>query len=152
MIPVDFEKANLTVGKPTDWKEGDCGPVRAWHGLMPLPSGEASHAFTMHYMPSREEEHDMAGGSGLYLTFFCDRLVPHSITTHCPIPDEPIEKPFPENWGLPKEFVDYVVQNVGAASMCWSEQPTGIYDSKAATEIALNMLEKFGAIIQQKKN
>lgn len=53
----------------------------------------------------------------------------------------PDKKPF-EFDELDADLASYVFQALGAASMCWEERPTGIFESTRAKEIGEKLLEK----------
>lgn len=42
----------------------------------------------------------------------------------------------------PLQMAEMVFQALGAASMCWSEPPSGIFDRSRAREIGLKLLEE----------
>ena len=56
---------------------------------------------------------------------------------------EPREKPLSES--VPADVYTAVWQAVGAASMCWAETPTSIFDTTRAEAVAVNLLHVIAA-------
>lgn len=63
-----------------------------------------------------------------------------------PSPEESIE----ETMNIPRHTLKALIQTaLGEASMCWSEQPTGVFDSERADEIADRLIAAIEGNVSQ---
>lgn len=49
------------------------------------------------------------------------------------------------------ELLEIIFQNIGQASMCWSQYPKGIFNSEKATQLGYEIISAIDKYIEEQK-
>ena len=80
MLPVDFQEANFTFGKPVDMTDEECGSLRVHKGQYP----DGTPRITSKWLPNKEDIEAINRGEGIYLNIIGYGMPPVSLQTENP--------------------------------------------------------------------
>lgn len=77
MLPIDFEGANITLGKPKGWTDEQCMTIKAARGI-----DETGHGFFLTaWQPSKEDIEAINAGRPIWLKIVSDGFPPVALLT-----------------------------------------------------------------------
>ena len=87
MLPVDFEQANFTFGKPESMTDEECDSLRVFKGQYP----DGTPRITSKWQPNKEDIEAISRGEAVYLDIVGYGMPPVRLFTENPFITETVE-------------------------------------------------------------
>lgn len=85
MMPVTFDHANFTFGKPPSMTEEQCASLHVWKGTAPIDDrGTLMPCIISKWQPSKEDIEAINKGEGIWLSITGSGMPPVSLFTENP--------------------------------------------------------------------
>lgn len=92
MLPVTFDKANFTFGKPASMTDEQCASLHVWKGECPVDgNGTMMPVIISKWQPSKEDIEEINNGGAVYLSITGHGMPPVSLFTENPFVNEPVD-------------------------------------------------------------
>lgn len=85
MLPVTFDKANFTFGKPEGMTDEQCSSLHVWKGAAPVDdNGTMVPCIISKWQPSKEDIEAIVKGDGIWLSITGRGMPPVALFTENP--------------------------------------------------------------------
>lgn len=85
MLPVTFDQANFTFGKPASMTDEQCASLHVWRGQCPIDeAGTLTPVIISKWQPSKEDIEAINKGGAIYLSITGSGMPPVSLFTENP--------------------------------------------------------------------